>query len=339
MIVLLTLAGRAAATEPNNTFATATTLPSGALSVADELGPVWPDTMLGLRGLFGDVYEVDDDSSHLGDGRASGVCIACENQSVAPTNEGSIDFVVSGYPDDTFDGFHNESGSYEVFVDVYDFFGDPVDSFSEVRTLQPGVTHDFYYENFEWIDGSYEVYIDNTVGGFDVDFFTFTGLTAGAPFTATTSDPNETNLDTYLGWFNSAGTLVADNDDIDLPGGNYLSSLTGVVPANGMLTFAVAGTGDASFIGDHSTAGLYELQVDLDTGLPGDFNEDGRVNAADYVVWRKTDGTPAGFNAWRANFGETAGAGADSAVPEPSTLLLISIAVAAHWMSNRRIRL
>ena len=34
--------------------------------------------------------------------------------------------------------------------------------------------------------------------------------------------------------------------------------------------------------------------------LPGDFNNDGTVDAADYVVWRKTDGTQTGYNAWRA---------------------------------------
>ena len=34
------------------------------------------------------------------------------------------------------------------------------------------------------------------------------------------------------------------------------------------------------------------------TGVPGDFNHDGSVDAADYVVWRKTDGMQAGFNSW-----------------------------------------
>jgi hypothetical protein len=325
-LVLVTLAGPSAhAAEPNETFQTATVLGSGVLSVADELGPIWPDTVLGLRGLFGDVYFVDDDGSYLGDGTASGVCIECDNASVAPTNEGTIDFVVSGYPDENFDGSHSESGRYEVFVDVYDFFGDPVDSFSEVRYLQPGITHDFYYENFEWIDGSYEVYIDNTVGGFDVDFFTFTGLTAGTSFTATTSDPNETNLDTYLGWFDSTGALVADNDDIDLPGGNYLSSLSGVVPANGMLTLAVAGTGDFGFIGDHDVAGGYELQVEVDAELAGDYNSDGTVDAADYVVFRKGQ-APGTYATWRENYGESGGGGnnsAETAVPEPTSAWLI----------------
>ena len=43
--------------------------------------------------------------------------------------------------------------------------------------------------------------------------------------------------------------------------------------------------------------------------LQGDYNTDGVVDAADYVVWRKTDGTnPAGYNTWRTNFGRTAAA-------------------------------
>jgi hypothetical protein len=63
-------------------------------------------------------------------------------------------------------------------------------------------------------------------------------------------------------------------------------------------------------------------------GLEGDFNGDGAVNAADYVVWRKTDGTQAGYNTWRMNFGRTAGGGAatSAAVPEPGTVGLLLLA-------------
>jgi low density lipoprotein receptor-related protein 5/6 len=54
----------------------------------------------------------------------------------------------------------------------------------------------------------------------------------------------------------------------------------------------------------------------------GDFNGDGSVDAADYVVWRKQDGSPEGYDTWRENFGATA-AGAElpvrlTSVPEPS---------------------
>jgi hypothetical protein len=94
---------------------------------------------------------------------------------------------------------------------------------------------------------------------------------------------------------------------------------------------------------------LYTTGV-IAVGLPGDFNGDGVVDAADYVVWRDTLGeTGTGlaadgngnnqidagdFDVWRANFGQTAGSGAgataNAAVPEPSTLLLLTFA-AAGW--------
>jgi hypothetical protein len=40
-------------------------------------------------------------------------------------------------------------------------------------------------------------------------------------------------------------------------------------------------------------------------GRPGDFNNDLIVDAADYVLWRKNDGTQAGYDTWRANFGKS----------------------------------
>src|SRR5207248_647900 len=66
-------------------------------------------------------------------------------------------------------------------------------------------------------------------------------------------------------------------------------------------------------------------------GLAGDYNQSGEVEAGDYVIWRKnqaTYGGSAGYDLWRQNFGNVAGAGAGSnlggnqAVPEPGTLLL-----------------
>ena len=69
-------------------------------------------------------------------------------------------------------------------------------------------------------------------------------------------------------------------------------------------------------------------------GLPGDYNQDGAVDAADYIVWRKNDGTSEGYNTWRANFGQPSGSGsgasANAAVPEPATLVLLMFA-AAGW--------
>jgi pectate lyase len=74
--------------------------------------------------------------------------------------------------------------------------------------------------------------------------------------------------------------------------------------------------------------------------LAGDYNDDGVVDAADYVVWRQhlasniplTNETASpgvvdqdDFDAWRANFGATAGSGSGAAelVPEPAAIWLL----------------
>jgi Glycosyl hydrolases family 18 len=63
--------------------------------------------------------------------------------------------------------------------------------------------------------------------------------------------------------------------------------------------------------------------------LSGDFNDDGSVDAADYVAWRKQGGTPDGYEQWRSNFGESSvnggGVAARQFVPEPKALLLLIV--------------
>jgi len=86
-----------------------------------------------------------------------------------------------------------------------------------------------------------------------------------------------------------------------------------------------------------SAASSFSLLIDsssvilraLAPGLPGDHNGDGTVDAADYVAWRKTDGLPPGYDAWRTHFGEPAGSAGETrfseiAVPELSTLVYLS---------------
>ena len=82
------------------------------------------------------------------------------------------------------------------------------------------------------------------------------------------------------------------------------------------------------------TSGATSLTISV--GLKGDFNGNGVVDAADYVVWRKTSGTPAQYTLWRSRFGTTAsgsgsGSGSSSsvssaAVPEPGALALLAMA-------------
>jgi hypothetical protein len=86
--------------------------------------------------------------------------------------------------------------------------------------------------------------------------------------------------------------------------------------------------------------------------LPGDYNGNGKVDAADYVIWRKNNGTsnllpndnglgtPIGvshYNLWRANFGDMAGSGSGSvrAAPEPATLIFVALGVVAILVPRR----
>jgi hypothetical protein len=72
--------------------------------------------------------------------------------------------------------------------------------------------------------------------------------------------------------------------------------------------------------------------------LPGDYNGDNIVNAADYTVWRNSlnqpitlpnDSTPGAvseedYAVWKAHFGETIDVGSSAATPEPATWLLVA---------------
>jgi autotransporter-associated beta strand protein len=79
--------------------------------------------------------------------------------------------------------------------------------------------------------------------------------------------------------------------------------------------------------------------------LAGDFNNDGKVNAADYVVWRKTmPGDTAKYNEWRANFGNPPGSGSglgdSGSVPEPGAIvvLLTAAGCCCNWRRQRTLR-
>jgi hypothetical protein len=88
-------------------------------------------------------------------------------------------------------------------------------------------------------------------------------------------------------------------------------------------------------------------------GVAGDFNDDGTVDAADYVVWRKNLGTtnalpnddqlgtpigPSHLSLWRANFGESSpgGGSGTAAAPEPSAFVLLSLASICIGLFGRR---
>jgi hypothetical protein len=89
--------------------------------------------------------------------------------------------------------------------------------------------------------------------------------------------------------------------------------------------------------------------------LAGDYNNNGAVDAADYIVWRNTLGSPtepaadgnhdnvvdlADYGIWRNNFGRSsAGSGSlvgVSPIPEPASLLLVFAAISSAFTARKR---
>ncbi len=116
--------------------------------------------------------------------------------------------------------------------------------------------------------------------------------------------------------------------------GNTFDILTATGGVNGMFSvesFPSIGSGlEWEILYDTDSVMLSVIAA----SLPGDFNGDGTVDTADFVMWRKNGGTQEEYNTWRANFGRTLGGGGSSAitseklarVPEPGGEWLVLIA-------------
>jgi len=123
-------------------------------------------------------------------------------------------------------------------------------------------------------------------------------------------------------------------------------------------------TGETTIIDNSNGGSLVFLTGDSallppEVNLPGDYNQNGIVDAADYTVYRNNEGTtnvlvndpiggtigPAQYALWKARFGQTAGSGSgltlpsaeslSPAVPEPKTLVLL-FAAASWFLLQRR---
>jgi autotransporter-associated beta strand protein len=149
---------------------------------------------------------------------------------------------------------------------------------------------------------------------------------------ANTSDLLAVTGDLALGGADLAVSLLAGS----LPTGPHV-----IATYSGLLTGAF--TVPAGILVDYGTGSNSQITMTVNAlGLPGDHNQDGLVDAADYVLWRKDPGNhggdPGGYTAWRTNFGSSSpGGGGDSgSVPEPATATLVAMMLGLVWASRRR---
>ncbi|TWT87304.1 hypothetical protein Mal64_28420 [Pseudobythopirellula maris] len=93
----------------------------------------------------------------------------------------------------------------------------------------------------------------------------------------------------------------------------------------------------------------FDLSGAAPVGMPGDYNDDGSVDGADFTVWRDHMHASAGslpndmiggaigdghLQLWRDHFGESMPHGA-ATVPEPTAALLLLAAAGAAWSKRR----
>jgi hypothetical protein len=140
-----------------------------------------------------------------------------------------------------------------------------------------------------------------------------------------------------------------------LDGTLNVSLVNGFTPGSGQqFTILAAGSiVDNGLVLAGPAAGSFSLIVNSTSvilqaiGLPGDYNHNGIVDVADYVIWRKGFGTiytQNEYTVWRSHFGQTAGSGPalpsaeplSASVPEPATLVLLIFAAPGPYLRRRQ---
>jgi hypothetical protein len=173
-------------------------------------------------------------------------------------------------------------------------------------------------------------------------------------------NPGTTTLEQYLTWPTADRLMVFENVGATYPGYvpsswnfNYdrskfvhlVHTESSSADALSHLNLAMQRNAGGIYITDdilpnpwNRLPNYWNSLVDAVAAINADYNGNGVVDAADFVVWRKADGPQAGYDSWRANFASPAAAGLLTCVtvPEPANrMLLILGAALGRWRRHR----
>lgn len=163
---------------------------------------------------------------------------------------------------------------------------------------------------FHYRAGTYEVTLDDPA-----DFGTFSGMF----ITFTSINGIDSNIFAPDFFPPLAGGPVSFHADFArfTPPPIFSSD---ALPTNTALGTRSFGDSNVTLLPPNSVVTSSSL-TSLTLSLSGDFNNDGTVNGGDYVYWRKNlSGDQARYDAWRANFGASLGAGSGAALPSANPL-------------------
>jgi hypothetical protein len=270
-----------------------------------------------------------DDAGNLLWTRQFGTATDDRAREVAADGLGNV--YLAGFTSGSLDG--PNVGRYDVFVSKFD----PIGSLLWTRQLGtsfddgccPGGSLGNGNQLGVAVDGLGGVYLASFTKG------TLSGF-----------NPPSSYEDAFVAKYDAAGNLKWV-EQFGAPGARELAS---DVSADGLGNIYVSGSIECfsfnpramcTLEGNH--AFVAKFRDESVVPLPADFNADGTVDAADYVVWRNGLGTAytqADYDAWRTNFGHSAvgaAAGAEHRgsngnpvpIPEPNALFLMTMAIAS----------